>query len=332
MDSEKLDRLLDQIEEFDVDSYIDAQLRAGPQNQDSFRGQYQRKCRWCPEPWHGLPITKRMREMRQNPYGHDEFGQPIMDPNYRYDEDQSDWVCPGSDYHGPETANRSWRTPRGAAPFQFRSEERNPPRVWRFKPPYDNWDVDLEQIWLYSSDPGVEPRSICRATFKVRDPIRMPPEMMGSMSHPWWRDVVLFAHNHQAGAIAEMRPIVFEYEDVRLRFESPRSMQRGDNPSWVEFITAYDFTRHPWCVEQFQSRELTEEERDYGFPASAIAEVRDERISFDLEGFNHDLERIRGSGPQTQASPVTQRGPEVSQGRGEVPASEEDGVEEGSCG
>lgn len=109
MDNDRLDKLL---EEFDVDSYIDAQLRAGPQNQDSFQ-RYSLRCRWCPEPWHGLPITKRMKEMRNNPHAFDEFGYPIMDPDYRYDEDDSDWVCPGSDFYGPETPNRSWRLPRG---------------------------------------------------------------------------------------------------------------------------------------------------------------------------------------------------------------------------
>lgn len=112
MDNDRLDKLLNEIEEFDVDSYIDAQLRAGPQNQDSFQ-RYSLRCRWCPEPWHGLPITKKMREMRDNPHAFDEFGYPIMDPDYRYDEDDSDWVCPGSDFYGPETPNRSWRLPRG---------------------------------------------------------------------------------------------------------------------------------------------------------------------------------------------------------------------------
>ncbi len=105
--TDRISRLIDQIDAFDVDEYIDRQLAQGPrpQNQDS-HWNYSETCRWCREPWHGLPITKRMLEMRNNPYAPDEF----LDPNYKYSEDKSDWVCPGSDFHGPETPGKSWRS------------------------------------------------------------------------------------------------------------------------------------------------------------------------------------------------------------------------------
>lgn len=341
MDNERLDKLLEEIEEFDVDSYITEQLSRGPQNQDSFRGQYQRKCRWCPEPWHGLPITKKMRDMRQNPYAFDEFGQGIMDPNYRYDEDTSDWVCPGSDYHGPETVNRSWRRPRGAAPYQ---SHRSPPpdlKVWRFLPPYDNWGVSLETVSARSNLTGEEWNHACQATFIPRDPVPVPEEMLLSRSHPWWRDVMTFTQQGQGHPIiARMKRIVFDYEDVRLHFNDAGAMRRGENPDWVEFITAYDFTRHPWCVEHFQSRNLTEEERRRGFPEAEQVQpyqVIDEVYEFDLEGFNRDIEELRAreaaeNWSATEAALQEVRRQAVSQEGGEVPAPPEDGMEEGPCG
>ncbi len=49
---------------------------------------------WCREPWHGLAITTRMREMRWG-------GQ--VDPAYRYADDDSDVLCPGSEFDGEFT-------------------------------------------------------------------------------------------------------------------------------------------------------------------------------------------------------------------------------------
>lgn len=49
---------------------------------------------WCGEPWHGLPITMRMAEMRDD-------GE--LDPTYRYAGDDSPVLCPGSLHEGEYT-------------------------------------------------------------------------------------------------------------------------------------------------------------------------------------------------------------------------------------
>ncbi len=49
---------------------------------------------WCREPWHGLAITRRMQEMRWG-------GQ--VDPAYRYADDTSEVLCPGSEFDGEFT-------------------------------------------------------------------------------------------------------------------------------------------------------------------------------------------------------------------------------------
>ncbi|MBF6240503.1 hypothetical protein IU474_26005 [Nocardia otitidiscaviarum] len=49
---------------------------------------------WCREDFHGLAITARMRGMRRRWWG---------DPAYRYDEDNSPVLCPGSTFEGKFT-------------------------------------------------------------------------------------------------------------------------------------------------------------------------------------------------------------------------------------
>lgn len=51
------------------------------------------KCphKWCYTEWHGLAITRRLWEMRQ---------RGVMDPEYRYRDDDSDVLCPGSLFVG----------------------------------------------------------------------------------------------------------------------------------------------------------------------------------------------------------------------------------------
>ena len=324
MDNEKLDRLLNDIEEFDVDSYIDQQLARGDRSQ-SFHGEQMRRCRWCPEPWHGLPITKKMREMRDNPYALDEFGYPIMDPNYSYAEDDSDWICPGSDFHGPETPNRSWRLPRGAAPFQVREQSDHPLRVWRFKPPWEQWNVDLESTWIIQENGNR--RVVHRAILKPDHVIPVPPELMHNYHDPWWRDVLVISQD-RTQPVVKMKNISFEFQSFRMNFRSPESQARGENPLWVEFITDYDFSRHQWCVEQFDHRELGVVEREHGFDLQPV--LFEQPMSFDLEGWNDELERLRNLTPTEEALQAL-RGQAVPQEGGEVSAPEEDGMEEGSC-
>ncbi|MEV6219859.1 hypothetical protein [Nocardia sp. NPDC051833] len=49
---------------------------------------------WCDADWHGLAITVRMRTMRRAGY---------VDPDYRYADDDSKVLCPGSEFEGEFT-------------------------------------------------------------------------------------------------------------------------------------------------------------------------------------------------------------------------------------
>lgn len=80
----------------DIDALIDSQLDAGePIGGYDYNDPDYPKCWHCD--WHGLPITERMNEMRWR-------GE--MDPDYRYADDTSRVVCPGSEFIGPLPENQ----------------------------------------------------------------------------------------------------------------------------------------------------------------------------------------------------------------------------------
>ncbi|QDF17523.1 hypothetical protein SEA_PHROSTEDPHLAKE_80 [Gordonia phage PhrostedPhlake] len=82
----------------DIDALIDSQLDAGePIGGYDYNDPDYPKCWHCGRDWHGLPITERMNEMRWR-------GE--MDPDYRYADDTSRVVCPGSEFIGPLPENQ----------------------------------------------------------------------------------------------------------------------------------------------------------------------------------------------------------------------------------
>ncbi|AVP42299.1 hypothetical protein SEA_FENRY_73 [Gordonia phage Fenry] len=77
----------------DIDALIDEQLAAGePIGGYDYNDPDYPKCWHCGRDWHGLAITERMNEMRWR-------GE--LDPDYRYADDTSRVVCPGSKFIGP---------------------------------------------------------------------------------------------------------------------------------------------------------------------------------------------------------------------------------------
>lgn len=80
-----------------IDAIVDEQLDGGePETGYDFDDPDFPECSHCNRDWHGLAITERIERMRQ--YG-------TFDANYKYAEDDSPVLCPGSDFIGP------WATP-----------------------------------------------------------------------------------------------------------------------------------------------------------------------------------------------------------------------------
>ncbi|MFE3572382.1 hypothetical protein ACFXON_23455, partial [Bacillus subtilis] len=97
-----------------IDELVDEQL-AGFDNRSGWDHDVnQDVCphKWCSEPWHGLAIAARMREMRRlhrstvayyedEPRVSEETAAAL--DAYRYDEDDSEIICPGSTFEGEFT-------------------------------------------------------------------------------------------------------------------------------------------------------------------------------------------------------------------------------------
>ena len=80
-----------------IDALVDEQLDGGePETGYDFDDPDFPGCPHCNRDWHGLAITERIERMRL--YG-------VFDVKYKYAEDDSPVLCPGSDFIGP------WATP-----------------------------------------------------------------------------------------------------------------------------------------------------------------------------------------------------------------------------
>jgi hypothetical protein len=244
-----------------IDELVDWQLEGGDRS-DSFHGERMRQnqpCPWCPEPWHYLPITERLVEMRSGSYGRDEFGQGIVDPDYRYDQDESGVVCPGSEYHGPRHRTGMWdkqrreRTVDGSFVSSGSSYPGVPTpilppgdsRRLRFIGPFDRWiialddELDIEDIFSERPQRIVTARRLT-ATFELDGPVKNP-------TMQWFReneqDIDRFTMSSE-GLWCFMRPIVVPFLDMEVHLDQPGQQF----PSWVNFTTTYPIERHRWFV------------------------------------------------------------------------------------
>lgn len=94
----------------EIDALVDEQLSGYSERSGYDYNVNQQKCWHCGEDWHGLKITARMREMRDAfLYG---CGCDLCQANggvasdYRYSSDDSEVLCPGSDFIGPWATKR----------------------------------------------------------------------------------------------------------------------------------------------------------------------------------------------------------------------------------
>ncbi|MER5836675.1 hypothetical protein ACIQYW_18970 [Rhodococcus erythropolis] len=83
----------------EIDALVDEQLSAYDSRSGYDHNVNQERCWHCGREWHGLKITERMQTMRS-------FGE--VDAGYRYADDNSEILCPGSNFIGPtQPANPS---------------------------------------------------------------------------------------------------------------------------------------------------------------------------------------------------------------------------------
>lgn len=75
-----------------IDALVDEQLSAYDSRSGYDHNVNQERCWHCGREWHGLKITARMESMA---------AQVAYDEDYRYADDDSEVLCPGSGFIGP---------------------------------------------------------------------------------------------------------------------------------------------------------------------------------------------------------------------------------------
>lgn len=76
-----------------IDALVDEQMAGGePRGGFDYFDPAFPRCSHCGRHWHGLAITTRIEEMA---------AREVMDEDYRYSEDDSPVLCPGSEFIGP---------------------------------------------------------------------------------------------------------------------------------------------------------------------------------------------------------------------------------------
>ncbi|MDL9944194.1 hypothetical protein QSJ19_01075 [Gordonia sp. ABSL11-1] len=95
----------------EIDALIDEQLEAGESGAQQRAARADRRCPHCFRTWHGLAITQRLERMRIEYQDRalnarlrgeeSEYAESAILDGYRYDEDDSRVICPGSDFIGP---------------------------------------------------------------------------------------------------------------------------------------------------------------------------------------------------------------------------------------
>ena len=105
----------------EIDALIDDQLAAGEDGMARrAAAASDRRCWHCGRAWHGLAITARMEEMRREyeirtqrrifatlmagEVGEADYAESAILDDYRYADDTSDILCPGSEFIGPMPA------------------------------------------------------------------------------------------------------------------------------------------------------------------------------------------------------------------------------------
>ena len=221
--------------------------------------------------------------MRQGSYAQDEFGQGIVDPDYRLENDTSPILCPGSEFHGPpfyfnglklwdkQGRERAQERPVSAGvTFTAQGPQPSLPpgriRRLRFYGPFaDAWIVALDDERIiedivpgpnvfdvpgWPPDPYV-PRPVVReqrltASFELTHPIRNP-------SREWLEQNIQDVHEQQirmsedTAMTVEMSPVVIPFRSFSVYSHDPGASE----PDWIEFETSYQIERHPWFMQMW---------------------------------------------------------------------------------
>ncbi|MFD6400730.1 hypothetical protein [Nocardia sp. NPDC060249] len=184
---------------------------------------------WCDADWHGLAITLRMHAMRS---------RGRVDPDYRYDQDDSEVLCPGSGFVGEFTppVNRPKPGPPQQMPtinellmaaysmFGDLAMIGGLPDVWNVPDDpmnSDAWLADAPRWWRCDDTTGVRANVVDLMRNDFED--FHAPDRVGFWNHRW--------------------VLVTDREEIELYAdrENPNPWNRGVTPGgrpWLEIYTS----------------------------------------------------------------------------------------------
>lgn len=202
-----------------IDALVDEQLDGGePETGYDFDDPDFPGCPHCNRDWHGLAITMRIERMRQ--YG-------TFDVNYKYAEDDSPVLCPGSGFIGP------WATPnqiitmrrrrflgatRGASPWiVYRSSVEGREALLREILRRSLAEIYPENMWALPPAPD-DP-------FNPEEWSGVPPTRVS------WRDPAPVTHESRLDVMGRgVRPDLEIIDETHIRVSLPRGVVLAEIP------------------------------------------------------------------------------------------------------
>lgn len=197
----------------EIDALVDEQLSGYSERTGYDYNASQDRCWHCGRDWHGLKITARMEEMRRAYQqearrleylgeGETGYAESVIDPDYRYADDDSEVLCPGSGFIGP------WATKRQIE--RMRSSELS----------------YLNVGWIqHQGDPSVV-QAMQRYAFPQRYVLgaSLPGESVQSSPYVHWRE----PDDRGIESTSRTTPRIRNNPYARRPYQEPRQLVRGD--------------------------------------------------------------------------------------------------------
>ncbi|QXN76663.1 hypothetical protein [Mycobacterium phage Maco7] len=212
----------------DIDSLISEDLERG--ERDEAHQANPDPCPHCNQMWHGLPITRRMVEMREEYLEHQQEildgyreGEPgeidyahwVMPEDYSYATDDSHVFCPGSDVQGPNPPDQIWDKRHRLQYYGNEGRYRQKHyKTYRFQPPsWDEWDIAVDVTHEFAE--SRYPRS------------RFPVHTRQTMT----------VEHRQAFSMRELRERGVDYRQL-----TDGQWLLQDQSYWIPPVTSFDYT------------------------------------------------------------------------------------------
>lgn len=242
----------------DIDSLIAENLEQGERD-EAFQANPD-PCGHCQQMWHGLPITRRMVEMREEYQSRMEdlyeAGEEVdyahwsMPEDYSYAEDDSHVFCPGSDVEGPNPPDGIWDRRHRVVFYgnQGRHRMRRLKKLRLQPESWANWDIQAETHAefadsIYHNRGPFVVNTVNEITLRLEGRWREKDlNEVGITRDQLMDDSWTCFWEGTDGTWWAPPSVKFQYEE--LEFEVPKGKK---DPDFVDITTSYQVLRfHKW--------------------------------------------------------------------------------------